>query len=77
MNIYSIYDMVAREFSSPFLAKNDGVAMRMFGNTCRSERIVNPNELELYCIGKFLGENLDGCIEPCKPMIIRVSESDV
>lgn len=38
MRVYSVFDKTAEEFGPPFVAKNDGVAMRQF-NDFRREKL--------------------------------------
>lgn len=50
---YSVKDVVADEFGDLVFAKNDAVASRLFGNISKSHSEINPDDLELYCIGSF------------------------
>lgn len=52
-NYYSIKDILANEFGDLVFAKNDEVASRLFARVLKSNSNLDPNDLELYCIGYF------------------------
>lgn len=52
-NYYAIYDVVADEYGDLIYAKNDAVASRLYANVVKSHSEINPDDLELYCIGDF------------------------
>lgn len=62
LGLYSVYDKVAGEFSAPTLAKNDGVASRMFLNSI--SKLPNCSDLKLYQIGEF---DIEDKINPLHP----------
>jgi hypothetical protein len=51
MQVYTIYDRVAEESSTPFLAINDGVAKRNFMNTIKS--VSEVNDFQLVHLGRY------------------------
>lgn len=54
MKLYSIYDVVSVEFSTPFMAKNDEAAKRIFFGAFGTDFYMeHKNDFECYCIGKF------------------------
>lgn len=55
MKIYGIFDKVADCFAPPFVAKNDGVASRMFLQSCR--KMSNVDDLSLHCLGDWNDED--------------------
>lgn len=65
LGLYSVYDCVAKEFSAPTLAKNDGVASRMFLNSI--SKLPNTSDLKLYQIGEFDVEDLINPLHAWKP----------
>jgi len=65
LGMYSVYDKVAKEFSAPTLAKNDGVASRMFLNSI--SKLPNCSDLALYQIGEMDMEDLVNPVHGWKP----------
>lgn len=65
LGLYSVYDEVAKEFSAPTLAKNDGVASRMFLNSI--SKLPNCSDLKLYQVGEFDIEDKINPVHPWKP----------
>lgn len=65
LGLYSVWDDVAKEFSAPTLAKNDGVASRMFLNSI--SKLPNTSDLKLYQIGEFDVDDLVNPVHPWKP----------
>lgn len=54
--IYSVRDLVVREYHTPFTAGNDATAVRMFVNGGRNPDAgmgLNPSDFELWRIGEF------------------------
>jgi len=51
MRIYTILDIEAEQYSLPYFAVNDKIAIRMFRETVSKALYVE--ELELYCLGEF------------------------
>lgn len=66
LNLYSIYDNVAKVFNKPFVALNDGDAMRTFGQAIQS--IPHKNDYVLYALGSYTDH--DGVIVPMEPVRI-------
>lgn len=56
-NIYSIYDRVSKEYAPPFLAKNDGMAKRMFTASVHKDilpiKTLSVDDFGLYVLGEF------------------------
>lgn len=59
-NLYSIYDVVAKEAGPVWNAKNDEVAVRQLTYLLTGEagRVSNPEDYHLYCIGVFDADNV-------------------
>lgn len=57
MNLYSVYDRKSEAYSPPQTIVNDGVAIRMFNESCKSD----PDSMwskyyedfSLFCLGEF------------------------
>lgn len=62
MYIYSVYDLVMKSFAPPFVAKNDGVAVRSF--LLGAKKLPNINDLRLYRLGTWNDEDLQFPINP-------------
>lgn len=56
MMLYSMYDRVALESSQPFVAKNDGIALRIFTVSLRDSPA--PGDFRLYCLGDWSPEHM-------------------
>lgn len=72
-NLYSILDTVAEEFSAPYVAKNDGIAIRMYHQTLSK---VDPNlkpEFKLYKLGSW--DSVIGTIVSSIPHLLTPFES--
>lgn len=54
-NVYSIYDVKAKEYGPLFLAKNDDIAVRMIKTNLKD--ILYPQDYELYQVGCFDNES--------------------
>lgn len=67
MNLYVVFDRIARESSPVNEAKNDGVAWRMFKNMMKEKEAqgVNPAEYQLLHVGVIDHET--NKIEPFVP----------
>ena len=55
VNVYTIYDVVAKECGPIFQAKNHDVAVRAFKSLI-SENLdvhINVHDYDLYCLGEF------------------------
>ena len=53
VNVYSIYDRVAREYGPPFCAKNHGVAMRMYADAVKQATGDAKDDYEIWKIGSY------------------------
>lgn len=51
--VYVIYDTVAKEAGPLFTAKNDDVAARNFRQLLDHEKVENPKEYQLMCVGEY------------------------
>ena len=52
-NIYTIYDVVAKESGPIFQAKNDEVAVRVFNSLISDVTNAKATDYEVYCLGEF------------------------
>ena len=53
VNIYTIYDVVAKECGPIFQSKNHDVAVRAFRSLISDTPNVNVSDYDLYCLGEF------------------------
>ncbi len=53
VNIYTIYDVVAKEAGPIFQGKNDEVAVRVFNSLLNDTPNIKPTDYEIYCLGEF------------------------
>ena len=53
VNIYTIYDVVAKECGPIFQSKNHDVAVRAFKSLISETPNVNVSDYDLYCLGEF------------------------
>ena len=53
VNIYTIYDVVAKECGPIFQSKNHDVAVRAFKSLISDTPNVNVSDYDLYCLGEF------------------------
>lgn len=58
MNLYTIFDKVAKDAGPVFAAKNDGVARRNFDNLIKENKINKISEYQLYRVGFYDSENM-------------------
>ena len=68
LEVFSVYDRVAKNFLDPFFAPNAAFAMRTFSNCCKDKSHPfgkNPEDFALFKIGEFGQEN--GVVSPCEP----------
>ena len=68
MRLYTVYDKVAQEGSQPFMAKNDGIALRSYRKLLTQVDPSLQKEYQLLYIGDFhpeaaFVEGLDSHIE--------------
>nr|QJB20866.1 MAG: nonstructural protein [Microvirus sp.] len=76
-SMYAVRDRVADFFSPPFLARNDGEAMRMFDASFRQappDAHLNRDDLQLFAVGEF--DDLSGEIVPSLPSAVVASRGD-
>lgn len=59
LNMYSLRDRKAMEFSDPFVAKNDAVAQRVVVSSLLKADLVDNDDFELFCIGAWNNETGD------------------
>ena len=53
VNIYTIYDVVAKECGPIFQSKNHDVAVRAFKSLISDTPNVSVSDYDLYCLGEF------------------------
>ena len=53
VNVYTIYDTVAKECGPIYQAKNHDVASRGFKSLISDTPNVNVSDYDLYCLGEF------------------------
>ncbi len=53
VNIYTIFDVVAKECGPIYQAKNDGVAYRAFKSLIGDTPNVKVDDYDIYCLGEF------------------------
>ena len=58
MNLYTIYDTVAKECGPVFEAKNDGTATRSYLSMLKSQNL-RSDEYLMYSIGRFDHESME------------------
>nr|WAE43638.1 MAG: nonstructural protein [Microviridae sp.] len=56
--IYAIFDVIAEEAGDPFMAKNDGIAIRNFNNLFKGKP-VKIEDYRLYYLGIYDPETMD------------------
>ena len=78
VNIYTIYDTVAKECGPIYQAKNHDVAVRAFRSLISDTPNVNALEYDLYCLGEFDTEKCSFVpLEvPSTIPIVNISEED-
>lgn len=71
MNIYCIFDNVAKEFGSLFLQQNNDSAVRSFKSMFHVEQKtpLNPSDFDLYLLGTF--DIVNGNISPLHDLVYR------
>lgn len=73
--LYVIYDRVAEESSPPFMARTDGVAVRMYLQSIQQNKL-DIQDYWLYKIGCFNCEDMT-LIAKDKPLRVKVSDGSV
>lgn len=53
VNIYTIYDVVAKECGPIFQGKNDDIAARVYHSILSDTPNINSDDYEIYCLGEF------------------------
>lgn len=76
--MYTIYDKVAQEAGPVFLAKNNGVALRMVQNSPEFKNM-NLGDFALYLVGTYDSEAFENCqahlpIQDCAPELVKWSD---
>lgn len=72
MQIFAIYDHVARTYTTPFFQHNKEMAIRAFGNMTSNDQTQygqNPEDYTLWHIGEYDDETAD--ITPMKDNLIH------
>lgn len=68
VNMYSVYDKVARQYGFPLMARNDDVAMRYYVDGLMKQK-VQSSDFELYCVGTF--DDDVGCVYGEVPRLVE------
>lgn len=69
MRYYSVYDTAAKEFSPPFPAKTDAVALRHFRNYLDTiPKNVSHNDFDIYFIFDF--DDVEGKVSNNEPAVL-------
>lgn len=58
--LFSLYDVLAKEWGNPFVAKNTDVAVRVVRDSFRRTPNMEIKDYQLFCMGTFDSET--GCI---------------
>lgn len=77
-NMYSILDKMAKAYTQPFPAPNDGVAIRMFQDTINAADSViakHPEQYTLYRVGHWNDTKGELTPEPNGPEIVQTALS--
>lgn len=53
MKVYVIYDTVAEEAGPLMPLKNDKLAVRMFHYSLQQQKVENPKDFQLMCLGEY------------------------
>ena len=77
VNIYTIYDSVAKECGPIFQAKNHDVAVRSFHSLMAETSNVISTDYDLYCLGEFDTEKCSFVPLEVPSKISVVSDSDL
>ena len=77
VNIYTIYDSVAKECGPIFQAKNHDVAVRAFHSLMAETSNVMSTDYDLYCLGEFDTERCSFVALEVPSVISVVSDSDL
>lgn len=79
VKVYSVYDVKAMVYGKPFYCKNDGEALRLFGDVSRDKETMigkHPSDFQLFHLGDF--DDVTGSISGIKPrFMILASDTDV
>lgn len=75
MKVYCIYDRVAEEAAPLFTAKNDKIACRHFRNALEFNKVNEPKDFMLYCLGEF-DPDQPALFGDKVPTILNTSEDD-
>ena len=77
VNIYTIYDSVAKECGPIYQAKNHDVAVRAFHSLMSETSNVLSTDYDLYCLGEFDTEKCSFVPLDVPSEISVVSDSDL
>ena len=77
VNIYTIYDSVAKECGPIFQAKNHDVAVRAFHSLMAEASNVLSTDYDLYCLGEFDTEKCSFVPLDVPSKVSVVSDSDL
>jgi len=56
VKVFSIFDVKAKAFGSPFFMHHNGLALRAFSDLCADDKTAvfkHPEDYKLYCLGEF------------------------
>lgn len=71
-SVYAIHDKTAEEFGPPFIAKNDGVAVRNFKQYMQNSP--DFQDYALFCIGTYC--SINGKLEPTTLRYVNYLEKE-
>lgn len=75
MKLYCIRDNAANEFSTPYMAKNDATAMRIYrGHMANLPPNVPANEFSCVMVGEF--DNETGYLEQDGMVVVKTAEEE-
>ena len=69
--IFTVHDVAADAFATPFVQKTTGLAIRSFAQACQDENTQlhqHPSDYTLFQIGEF--DEDTGEITPCTPFSV-------
>lgn len=78
MHLYAIYDRVAMQFQAPFVAVNDGTAIRMFVANCKHPDLAYLcSDMDLYKVGKMTVDTGEIITDGKPDFLYRLSGNEV
>lgn len=78
LEMYSVFDVKAQAFGTPFAMQNDALAVRAFAEHCQNEEEMffkYPEDFQLYRVGNF--NQRTGETEGYKPELITTAIEQV